>query len=139
MHIDLLWYRITDRETDPMWQLSRVLYAYTAPPDDAVFYIGKADFCTVRERWYRSAKPNLWDTLERECRKFRHAVLVGSAVLSNGRRLSSQLLGDVESLLIKTLAPPGNRQCITSRIARPGLRVRCGGEWPLQKRTFVDR
>jgi hypothetical protein len=123
---------------DPRWALARVLYAYTVPPRDDIVYIGKADFCTVRERWCRSAKEAFWDYLEAGLGKRKHAVFVGGVELTGSRRLSVELLADIESLLIARVRPPGNRQCLQSRITRPGMRVRCAGAWPSPVRVFVD-
>jgi hypothetical protein len=54
-------------------------------------------------------------------------VSVGLLSLRAGLRLTSELLSDVESLLIIGEQPPGNKQCTQDRIARPGLLVRCVG------------
>jgi hypothetical protein len=139
LDVRIRWSRVSSRDDDERWSWTRVLYAYTVPPRDEIVYIGKADFCTVRERWYRSAKAHVWDSLEDERGKLKHAVLVGDVLLAGGSRLSVELLSDIESLLISRVAPWANRQCISSRIARPGLRVRCEGQWPLATRTFLDQ
>jgi hypothetical protein len=62
----------------------------------------------------------------------------GQLLLQAGRRRSSELLADVESLLIKRLQPLGNIQCTESRISRPGMRVRCSGEWLSKRAGFYD-
>jgi hypothetical protein len=54
-------------------------------------------------------------------------------------RLTRELVADVESLLIALLRPPGNISATCTRIARPGLRVRCTGtHWPSVSRYFID-
>jgi hypothetical protein len=59
-------------------------------------------------------------------------------VLQEGRRLSSPLLADAESLLIMRLDPFGNIQSRATRIERPGLRVHCEGAWPFKRGRFHD-
>jgi hypothetical protein len=65
-------------------------------------------------------------------------VLHGQLFGENGTRRTSELLADVESLLIIRLQPFGNIQCTTSRTSRPGLRVHCLGDWPLKRSRFHD-
>jgi len=65
-------------------------------------------------------------------------VLHGEPVLKEDRRRSSELLGDVESLLITRLRPFGNIQSRGSRVMRPGLRVQCTGDWPFRRFRFYD-
>jgi hypothetical protein len=55
-----------------------------------------------------------------------------------GRRRSSQLLADVESLLIMRLQPACNVACTRSRYMRWGLRVNCSGDWPERRTCFRD-
>lgn len=132
-----LYWSVLEREEDPRWQWSRVLYAYLGPRRE-ILYIGKVDYSTVRERWRRSAKAGFWDDLERERGIYRHVAIVGDVELEDERRLSVSLLGDIESLLIHRLQPWGNIQATRSRVVRPGLRVRCTGAWPLREHTFDD-
>ena len=67
-----------------------------------------------------------------------HQVLVGEIAYEG--RLSREMVTDVESLLIAGLRPRGNIAAIGSRIARPGLSVRCiGKDWPSEFRHFVDQ
>lgn len=131
-------YRIFSHH-EPAWQLCRLLYAYLVPPEEIV-YIGKADYRSVHERWQRSAKPRFWAALERERGFQKHAVLVGAVDLEHGRRLSADLLGDIESLLIHRVRPWGNRsQSTRTRVSRPaGLIVECRGAWPIEPRRFID-
>jgi len=121
-----------------LWDYVRALYAYFTADNKEILYIGKAGGKTVRERWNRSAKKEFWDALERERNIHEHVVRVGEIWLDEGRKLSRELLLDVESLLIKRLQPWGNIRSRSSRISRPGLRVRCQGDWPLKRREFHD-
>lgn len=128
----------TASEDSDLWDYRRVLYAYFDVDDKEVLYIGKADRQTVRERRTRSAKKNFWDDLEKERNIYKTIVRVGEIRLEEGHKLSRELLLDAESLLIKRLRPWGNIQSRSTRILRPGLRVRCEGDWPLNRREFHD-
>jgi len=132
-----LRWRIVSDDSD-LWDYVRALYAYFTVDDKEILYIGKAARKTVRERWNRSAKKDFWDALEGERNIHEHIVRVGELWLDEGRKLSGELLLDVESLLIKRLRPWGNIRSRSSRISRPGLRVRCDGDWPLKRREFHD-
>ena len=121
----------------PLWFADCGLYAYIGPKNE-VLYIGKVDGTTVRQRWSRSGKEAFWSDLERERNIFKHAAIFGAIELELGRRLTQELLADIESLLINRVQPWGNIQCCNMRIARPGLHVRCAGSWPLVKRQFYD-
>lgn len=80
-----------------------------------------------------------WRDLEQQRNIYGHAVIVGGIVLGLGRRLTAQLLADVESLLIYAVHPWGNRQNTVSRgFSRPGFEVRCTGAWPLPVKIFID-
>jgi hypothetical protein len=61
--IRVRWERITPR-SEALFQLGRVLYAYIVPPKKEIVYIGKADGCTVGQRWCQSAKPEFWEYLD---------------------------------------------------------------------------
>lgn len=130
-------WRIASEDSD-LWDYRRVLYAYFDEDDKEVLYIGKADRQTVRERRTRSAKKNFWDDLEKERNIYKTIVRVGEIWLEEGHKLSRELLLDAESLLIKRLRPWGNIQSRSTRILRPGLRVRCEADWPLNRREFHD-
>jgi hypothetical protein len=130
-------WRIVSGDSD-LWDYARVLYAYFTVDDKEILYVGKAGRKTVRERWNRSAKKQFWDDLERERNIHETIVRVGEICLCEGHKLSRELLVDVESLLIKRLRPWGNIRSSSSRISRPGLRVRCEGDWPLEKGEFYD-
>lgn len=138
MDIEVRWTTIDGGGDDPAWGQTRVLYAYLAPSDNEILYIGKADGTTVRGRWKRSAKDEFWTALERERGINRHVVIVGKIYASEGVRLTRELLADIESLLIMREQPWGNIQSTQSRISRPGLRVECSGDWP-GRSVYVDR
>lgn len=118
-----------------------VLYAYIAPDLREILYIGKAYGCSVYERWCRTGKESFWDALEDERGITEHAVIVGEVVDSNYRRITEQMITDIEGLLIYRLKPWGNIQSTQSRgITRPGLRVICEGpHWVHERRNFIDR
>lgn len=136
MLVTLVWKVVS--EGSDLWDCRRVIYGYFTVGDDELLYIGKAYRKTVRERWTRSAKEEFWNDLERERGIKEHVVRVGDLSLDDGRRISGELLTDVESLLIKRLCPWGNVQGQSSRIARPGLRVLCEGNWPFERSEFRD-
>ena len=139
--VTVKWQRIDDDDEAGLWNVSRGLYAYLdldGGDEEEILYIGKVDGTTVRRRWNRSGKQGFWDGLERERGIHSHGVIVGLIRLPEGRRLSREIICDVESLLIHRLCPWGNIQCRLSRISRPGLTVRCVGDWPPQQRVYVD-
>lgn len=125
-------------EAHPLWQLNRGLYSYWSPSATDLFYLGKVDGKTVRQRWNASDKRGFWRFIERELGYRNHTVFAGEVLLSNNTRLTRELLADIESLLISHLTPAGNIQSIHSRIARPGLVVQCRGSWPLGQKRFRD-
>jgi hypothetical protein len=135
--IEVHWYPLGN-DKDEAWLADRCLYAYLAPPDDEIVYIGKAWGATVRGRWRRAAKVHFWDDLERDRGILRHAPLVGFVHVPWRGRLTHQLLRDAESLLIQEVQPWGNIQCRRSRTSRPELTLQCRGDWPLRRKLFRD-
>jgi hypothetical protein len=135
MRIGLNWYAVAE-DDDPRWSYSRALYAYLAPSQPEIVYIGKADGCTVRQRWQQ--KWQFWMDLERDRKIKSHRVIVAELELPMEYRMTRQLLADIESLLIYEVKPWGNIQAQSSRITRPGLRVECRRAWPCRKRVFQD-
>ena len=133
--ITIKWKPLSDE--DPEWGYTRCLYAYLNPNGREILYIGKAWGTTVRGRWSWSGKKDFWKDLEKERGIVSHVPLIGLVCLPEGRRLTSQMLSDVESLLIKRESPWGNIQSTRTRISRPGMVVRCSGNWP-GRRTYVD-
>src|SRR2546426_872214 len=110
MHVEIEWARI-DEDVDPLWQESQCLYAYADSDTGELLYIGKADYQTVRQRLHGQHKEDLFDDLDVDD----VAVFHGRALLEPGRRLTSELLGDLEALLIMELEPPGNVAYTQSR------------------------
>jgi hypothetical protein len=137
MLVQVRWSSIR-RKDNPRWDWARVLYAYLGPDEHEVLYIGKAFRQTVRGRFRYSSKEGLWEDLERERGIRKAIVLVGEVTLPPGKRLTDELVSDIESLLIKRIRPYGNIQSRTSRISRPGLRVLCVGKWPFGQREYRD-
>jgi hypothetical protein len=122
----------------PLWADNFCLYAYLHPERDWLLYVGKADYSTVRQRLHGDHKADLFDDIQRRYGIDDVRVLHGELHLEEGRRRSSELLADVESLLIMRLQPFGNIQSRRSRITRPGLRVHCVGDWPFKRFRFHD-
>jgi hypothetical protein len=118
---------------------SRVLYAYLHPETSEVLYLGKADHCSVHERLRGPHKETIFRDIVAELRLSTLHAIVGLLSLPPERRFSSELLADVESLLIFELQPTYNIQSRQSRISRPGLVVQCSGDWPLRAKTFEDK
>lgn len=139
MLVEVYWSELRSPR-DPLWNDRFCLYAYFHPQRDWLVYLGKADFATVRQRLHGLHKRALFrDIARRHCLETGDVrVFHGEIVLQAGRRLSSVLLADAESLLIMRLAPFGNIQSRTTRIKRPGLRVHCDGAWPFKRRRFHD-
>jgi hypothetical protein len=133
--IILDWHFVAD-DADTRWSYTRGVYAYLAPRRSEVLYIGKADGCSVRDRW--NGKRQFWHDLEGTRGITSHRVIVADILSHGDCRLTRELLSDVESLLICEVKPWGNIQCQFSRIARQGLRVVCQGAWPLSHKVFSD-
>jgi hypothetical protein len=137
LRVDVPWMKLED-DRHPYWQADFCLYAYLHPERDWLLYIGKADWQTVRRRLHGDHKAQIFDYFRQRYGIDQVRVFQGDIVLESGRRRSSELLGLVESLLIMRLQPSGNIGCTSSRCYRPGLRVRCTGEWPFKRTRFSD-
>jgi hypothetical protein len=137
LRVEVPWIELED-ERDPYWAANCCLYGYLHPERDWLLYIGKADWQSVRQRLYGDHKADLFDFFWRKYGIEEVRVLQGDLVLEDGRRRSSELLGLVESLLIMRLQPSGNIANTRSRSYRPGLRVRCTGNWPFRRAGFHD-
>ena len=137
--VELRWTALRG-DSDRWWGISPAIYAYLAPRADEILYIGKADGgSSVRRRWDAADKDEFWDDLEGQRGIFERRAIASEFWLSPGARLTSQLVCDVESLLISEIKPWGNIACRGDRIRRPGLVVRCRGQaWP-GRRVFRDR
>lgn len=127
-----------DSDDDPRWDEQYCLYAYLHPTRELVLYIGKADYSTVGGRLYGEHKDRLFEDIWRAYGVDEVRILHGELELEEGYRRSSELLADVESLLIKRLQPFGNISTTRTRIARPGLRVHCEGDWSFKRNRFHD-
>ena len=121
-----------------LWRDAHCLYAYVDADGERLLYVGKADFQTVRQRLGCRGKDDLFEYFRRGLRVDAFRVMHARPWLDEGRRLTSELLADVESLLILRLRPFGNVACTRSRISRPGLSVVCVGDWPFARRRFRD-
>ena len=137
MLIEVQW-TFLDHDRPPLWADCFCLYAYLHPEHDGLLYVGKAEYSTVPERLHGDHKAELFDDIYHEYEIEQVRVLHGELLLEEGHRRSSELLGDVESLLIMRLQPFGNIQSRSSRIMRPGLRVECTGDWPFKRFRFHD-
>ena len=135
-NIVINWQDVMSDET--LWNVCRVLYAYISPENGEILYIGKADKCSVRERWNYSAKNKFWDWANEVRGLNAHSLIVGDLLLENGKKFSSQLLDDVESLLIFKLQPQGNEKSRKSRISRHGMKIVCQGDWDCVNKIFID-
>jgi hypothetical protein len=135
--IEIDWTHLDD-ERHPLWADSYCLYAYLHPSRDWIVYIGKADYSSVRRRLHGDHKSELFGDIKRKYGTNGVRVLHGQLYAAKGIRRTSELLADVESLLIMRLQPFGNIQSTSGRICRPGLRVHCLGDWPRRRRRFHD-
>lgn len=137
MRVEVKWTALSE-DRHPLWSASLCLYAYLHPERDWLLYIGKADFSTVRKRLHGAHKEQLFRDLYRRYQLEQVRVRHGELILEEGRRRSSELLADIESLLIMRLKPFGNVQSRRTRTRRPGLRVLCTGDWPFKRTRFHD-
>jgi hypothetical protein len=135
--VTLNWHYVDVEDgKDPRWKYDLALYAYLSPVKEEILYIGKCDRTSVRGRWCYSAKPEVWDCINRRCKS--HSLIV--AEIEVDHRLTRELLADIESLLIYRIKPCCNWQNTVSRgkYKRLNMRVECRGQWPLSKRVFWD-
>lgn len=136
MIVEVEWTWLEQR--DWLWHDCLCLYAYADSNTGRILYLGKADYQTVTQRLYGRHKEGIFTFCHDGLGVKDLGVLHGGLLIEEGRRRSSHLLSDVESLLIMRLKPPGNIACTRSRIRRPGLRVRCFGDWPHRRASFYD-
>ncbi len=137
LRVEIPWVELRE-DREPLWRTNFCLYAYLHPERDWLLYIGKSDLQTVQQRLHGDHKDELFDFFWERYGIEDVRVLQGDLVLEHGRHRSAQLLGDVETLLIIRLQPPGNVANTRSRTYRPGLRVRCTGDWPFRRAAFQD-
>jgi hypothetical protein len=135
-----VWVHWTELDSDDYGRRDEqyCLYAYLHPTRNQLLYIGKADYSTVGQRLHGDHKDQLFEDIWRSYGVDEVRILHGELEAEEGYRRSSELLADVESLLIMRLQPFGNISTTQSRIARPGLRVHCEGDWPFKRRRFHD-
>ncbi len=138
MEVQIVWEAVRG-ENDHNLDATGVLYAYLEPDTKSILYIGKADRASVWERSKGRHKEDVYRFLSDNHQIDDLGVIVGQIVLAQGGRLTSELLGDIESLLIKRLQPMANIQSTQSRISRPGMRLFCLGDWPHRRSRFIDR
>jgi hypothetical protein len=123
----------------PLWDSDMCLYAYVHPRTKEILYIGKADKMTVHQRWRGPDKGKLFRYFRKELGLTDVRVHQGELELPPGGRRTSQLLSDLEALLIYRLDPPGNiSNTATKNSARIGLTVLCVGDWPHRRGGFRD-
>jgi hypothetical protein len=132
--IEVLWSELDD-DADPLWSGQYCLYAYLHARRDWLLYLGKANFASVRNRLGGAKKAQLFADIDLRYGTDGVRVLHGKLLLERGSRLTSELLADVESLLVLRLAPFGNTQSLKSD-SRSGLRVHCVGDWPFNRFRF---
>ena len=135
MNILINWKTMTRLNED----YCRVLYANIDCENNEIVYIGKADFLSVKKRINGKDKTSLYNFL-RENGTNKIKTIIGDIVLEEGKKLSQELLSDIESLLIKRINPIGNIQSQKTRISRPGMHIFCkGAAWPDAKSAFFDK
>jgi hypothetical protein len=135
--VDIRWACLPDG--DPRWHASGVLYAYVHDRRPVVYYLGKAWTTTVGERWDAPDKVSasgFWPWYSQEVSSH-HRVYIGE--IETDMRLTHELLGDLESLLINAYKPGGNGTYTKTRgrYWREGLIVRNLGSWPYRSRPIV--
>ncbi len=120
---------------------NRALYAVLHPNGTEILYLGKADGSTVKSRRDADDKhERVWDRMDEELGLKKNGFIVGTFYLPEERRLTRELINDVESLLIHRIKPQLNTSSKDSRgYSRPGMAVRCEGCWPLPQRIFRDQ
>jgi hypothetical protein len=130
--IEIKWRQIVGN--DKYWNSSRCLYAYLHPGGEEILYIGKADGATVKQRWSAGDKDDLLNYLKKNGVK-EHIPIIGIIYLPEQSRFSSELLKDIEGLLIYREQPACNINNKKTRgISRPGMIIKCSGEiWPGEK------
>lgn len=134
MDVSINWVAVN--EEDDEMDDSGVLYAYLHGDTGELLYVGKSDSSTVRERLYGEHKDEMFEWLDDNYDMESFGLLVGYLDLPSGRRQTSQLLGEVESLLIYCLQPPANVANKQSHSARQDLVVHCIGDWQQNESDF---
>ena len=104
-------------ERNRLWSASYCVYAYLHPERDWLLYLGKAGGATVRQRFSGDHKQRLFRDFRKDYGIVAVRALVGVLDLEDGRKRTSALLSDVESLMIMRLQPYGNISATSSRIS----------------------
>jgi len=127
--IELFW-----QPVDPLvLQARNALYLIRESRSREVLYIGKSGRQTIKGRLLCQSK----DRLARLAREEGSSLKPLVAGFHTSRRLTPQLIDDVERLLIYLVQPRGNvRGKNTCRLHHRDLVVRCSGEWPHPRTSF---
>ncbi|HAY34440.1 MAG TPA: hypothetical protein DCY06_09915 [Bacteroidetes bacterium] len=129
MKIEIKWTDISDDDSHHLWNAKYVLYAYFHPEKDKLLYIGKCLSTTVKCRWQGKDKLiGFWKQLKDEG-IHEHSIAVGELKIKDKHEFTDILLKDIESLLIFSLRPWGNIQCVNSIILSHKLKIFCKGDW----------
>jgi hypothetical protein len=128
--VELFW-----QEGDALTiQATKAIYLLRRWRSREILYIGKASRQSVGRRWLCRSKGRLHKLAKKE--HVQMCPLV--AGLHTSRRITPQLIDDVERLLIFLLNPrwngPGKLAC---RLHHRELVVRCSGGWPHQRKLFT--
>lgn len=127
---------------DDEWGEGYCLYAYVGPVTSDIHYIGHTTYSSIRQRKYGSHKKGVYNKIKirTDLEKKHLRVFLGDLWrLGERARRSEKLLKQVESLLINRVNPCGNTMYTRSRkVARPGMKVDCLGEWHFHRTHFED-
>lgn len=136
MKVEIEW---TSNEAE-VWRSSGCLYAYLHPRTGEILFIGKAGNSTVKQSFEAPDQCDLFEYFQAILRLDSKdlSVIVGEVILEDGRRLTKELLADIQKVLSKRVKPPGNIQDNNNEVSRPGMVVSCTGEWPHNRKLFVD-
>jgi hypothetical protein len=135
--ITITW---TNAANNPaVFNLTRVVYAYSFVKSDKIFYVGKSagETSSARTRWNDHTNRWMHDTLTDRQGHGRHIVRVGDISMEDGKRFSAKLLGQIEGVLIEVLNPEYNDRTPDSN--RDGLLIENVGNWPGPRFIFVAR
>ena len=140
--VTITWTHWLDRTgMDPDWEANGVLYLYGT--NTRPFYIGEAGRSTVEERFNDHKSDGVLECVSRQS-KDTFNVKVGYIELPENRRLSAELLRDIQNLLIYKEAGFGNCTCNVSNTATRGasrdgmILVNLGDCTPLENRYDDD-
>lgn len=138
-HVNIFWQTATSLNSI-ICQRHKVLYAIIDKATKEILYLGKADKQSVKERLQCESKQRIWEQLD-DRHPFQSndlLVIVGVMDFEVGRRFSSDLLSDIESMLILGIKPRTNDKCKNTRKTREGVWVACSGYWHFSFNEFYD-